>query len=95
MIIFYDVTVDLAEDIYEVTVDDSGGIEADLGTVISITQVEGEPYEGEYTITPLARLDQVLPTGGKTLDLDMTVLKIPYFETSNIQGDTVYIGSEV
>ena len=49
----------------------------------------GEPYEGEYTVIPKANAPTVLETAGKTLS------KIPYYETSNPTGDTVYIASEV
>lgn len=55
----------------------------------------GEPYEGEYTVIPKANAPTVLETAGKTLDKDVTVTKIPYYETSNPTGDTVYIASEV
>lgn len=55
----------------------------------------GEPYEGEYTVIPKANVPTVLETAGKTLNKDVTVTKIPYYETSNPTGDTVYIASEV
>lgn len=55
----------------------------------------GEPYKGEYTVIPKANAPTVLETAGKTLDKDVTVTKIPYYETSNPTGDTVYIASEV
>ncbi len=55
----------------------------------------GEPYEGEYTVIPKANAPTVLETAGKTLNKDVTVTKIPYYETSNPTGDTVYIASEV
>ena len=61
-----------------------------------IVQVAGgEPYEGEYTVIPKANAPTVLETAGKTLNKDVTVTKIPYYETSNPTGDTVYIASEV
>ena len=55
----------------------------------------GEPYTGEYTVVPKANAPTVLETAGKTLSKDVTVTKIPYYETSNPTGDTVYIASEV
>lgn len=55
----------------------------------------GKPYEGEYTVIPKANAPTVLETAGKTLNKDVTVTKIPYYETSNPTGDTVYIASEV
>lgn len=49
-------------------------------------------YTGDYTVTPLAASDVVLPTANKLMTDDVTVLKIPYFETANESGNTVYIG---
>ena len=60
-----------------------------------IRQVEGETYDGEYTVIPQAHAEQVLPTRNKHMTDDVTVMRVPYFETSNIYGDTVYIASEV
>lgn len=55
----------------------------------------GEPYEGDYVVTPRADAATVLPTKDKTMQDDVTVQKIPYYETANPTGDTVYIASEV
>ena len=64
--------------------------------VFAIDNVKnGTPYEGEYTVIPKANAPTVLETAGKTLNKDVTVTKIPYYETSNPTGDTVYIASEV
>lgn len=53
---------------------------------------EGEPYEGEYIITPLAFTDQILDTKNKVLTEDIVVQKVPKYETSNVSGGyTVYI----
>ena len=50
------------------------------------------PYEGEYIVKPKVD-DQQLLTNHKYMTDDVTVLAIPYFETSNIaNGLTVYIG---
>lgn len=54
--------------------------------------IDAEPYEGEYIIKPTVD-DQMLETKNKLMEDDVTVLAIPYFETSNIaNGLTVYIG---
>ena len=90
----YEITVELSDETYEAALSQET-CEAERGSAIDVTKVEGDPYEGDYIVTPLARLDQVLATGGKTLDQDMTILQIPYYQTSNPTGDTVYIGSEV
>ena len=54
------------------------------------------PYTGEYTVTPLAASAVILETEGLRMTDDVTVRKIPYYETSNPGGGyTAYIASEV
>lgn len=54
--------------------------------------IGAEPYEGEYIVKPTVD-DQMLETKNKLMVDNVTVLAIPYFETSNIaNGLTVYIG---
>lgn len=52
-------------------------------------------YEGTYEITPLANEQTTLLTAQKFMTDNVTVKEIPYFETSNQSGSTVYIGTEV
>ena len=54
-----------------------------------------ELYTGEYDIVPKAAEEQKLPWAGKKMEKDVTVQKVPYYETSNDTGITVYIASEV
>ena len=55
----------------------------------------GQQYKGLYKIKPLADYDVILKTKNKLLEEDITVLKIPYYETSNtFDGLTVVIGGE-
>ena len=49
-------------------------------------------YDGDYIVTPKANEEVVLETSNKLLTDDITVLEIPYYETSNVSGYTVYIG---
>lgn len=56
---------------------------------------DAEIYEGEHIITPKPFQQQELETKDKILKENIKVKEIPYFETSNIYGNTVYIGSEV
>ena len=50
-------------------------------------------YDGDYIVIPLAWEEQVLPTEMKLLTQNLTVLEIPYYETSNPSGGyTVNIG---
>lgn len=61
-----------------------------------IVYIGGEPYTGDCTVVPCADKEVILHTTGKLLDDDVTVKKIPFYETSNTQGGkTAYIGSEV
>lgn len=57
--------------------------------------VDAEVYDGEYEVTPQAHEEKILQTKNKRMTDDVTVMRVPYFETSNIYGDTVYIASEV
>lgn len=65
------------------------------GTPVIKEYIGAEPYGGEYVVIPKANENQVLLTQNKILSENVTVTKVPYFETSNIYGDTVYIASEV
>lgn len=73
------------------------------GSLRTITDIKGNinsstttypDYAGSYEITPIDD-EQILNTKNKITREDITVKKIPYFQTSNEYGDTVYIGSEV
>ena len=68
-------------------------IEFDIEQSIIVNNIGGNPYEGPYVVTPLMNNEVVLETTGKTMGDDVTVTKVPYFETSNEAGGyTVYIG---
>lgn len=70
--------------------------EASLSGIVSIPAAITVPfYEGEYVVTPKVESDSVLPTNGKQMQQDVTVLKIPQFEVSNESGGkTLIIGEE-
>lgn len=52
-------------------------------------------YEGDYIVTPSAHRDIILETTNKVMEDDVTVVQIPYYETSNVTGYTVYIADSV
>lgn len=55
---------------------------------------DGIPYEGEYIVTPKT-IQQSLETKHKTMQDDVTVLEIPYYQTTNEAGGyTVIIADE-
>ena len=57
-----------------------------------VVRTETHPeYEGEYSVIPKTTA-QTLPTADKIMRNDLTVFSIPYWETGNISGTTVYIG---
>ena len=49
-------------------------------------------YDGTHVVTPLPYAEQELRTGATYVMQNIVVKKIPYFETSNEHGLTVYIG---
>lgn len=48
-------------------------------------------YEGPYEVVP-KRQDQTLPTKDKTMNADVLVHEIPYYQTANPYGTTFVIG---
>jgi len=75
----------LSGDITPVTISVTGTIIGGGGSGI-------RKYAGPYEATPNPHEDVVLETAGKRMTDDVTVRKIPYWETSNTKGLTVYIG---
>lgn len=54
-----------------------------------------EVYRGEYEVIPKAHESQTLETKDKLMEDNVFIFSVPYFQTSNEHGDTVYIASEV
>ena len=67
---------------------------ADLDYSLSTPSViDAVVYDGSYEVTPKT-YSQTLDTAYKMMQEDVTVLEIPYFETSNdSDGITVYIAN--
>ena len=59
---------------------------------VTIGQQSHSSYDGPYRVTPLAFSETTLDTSNKTLHDDLVVEEIPYYETSNVSGYTIYIG---
>lgn len=77
-----------------VTVPTAPTIEVQLQDV-SLINVVGEKYEGDYDVTPSTYKDKVLATRNLVMTKDVTVRKIPQFEVSNTAGGkTLIIGEE-
>ena len=65
-----------------------------FGEITKVTEVDW--YEGPYEVIPSAHEAKVLETQGLAMQDDVTVIKIPYFETANLfDGRTAYIANEV
>ena len=71
------------------------GVIQSSGTIVGSITIGGieETYEGSYTVTPKT-YPQSLQTKNKLMKSDVSILEIPYYETSNLSGKTVYIGGE-
>lgn len=84
------------EDVLSSTLGDGENFGCNFGAVTVIADISKMPvYRGAAVITPKAHEGQTLPTQGKVMPEDITVLKVPFFEVSNTSGKTVYIASEV
>ena len=74
---------------FDVSFSSGQRFDVDFGVTAQI-----QPYTGSYEITPKVA-EQKLATKSKYMKDDVTVNGVPYFQTSNEYGDTVYIASEV
>lgn len=73
----------------------SANLTGTIGNGIVKYDSSTELYHGEYVVIPKADEIQQLPCAGKKMERDVTVQNVPFFETSNTAGTTVYIASEV
>ena len=63
-------------------------------TTPDVIYADVDSYNGTYVVTPKPYVNQTLETAGLRMHQDVTVKKIPYYQTSNTDGYTVYIGGE-
>lgn len=70
----------------------TGGLSGKLSTS---TADYYEVYDGDYEVIPKAFNTQTLETADKLLKENIQVKEVPFFETSNDSGTTVYIAREV
>ena len=55
--------------------------------------IDYDAYAGQYEVTPLPDVEQILRTHNKVLKHDVVIQPIPYYETTNEAGGyTVIIG---
>ena len=61
----------------------------------SIQIVQADMYDGDYIVIPKAHEETILETRDKTMTDNVTVRRVPYYETHSETGTTVFIASEV
>ena len=60
---------------------------------VIFVDTQRQVYPGPYEVTPLVNDQVLLATEGLYMEDDVTVLRVPYLETSNpAGGNTAYIG---
>lgn len=70
---------------------DDGDLTFDVSTP---RVINADAYDGDYEVIPKT-YSQTLGTKLKFMTDDMTIKEIPYFETSNEDGTTVYIANTI
>lgn len=84
--------VDVSVEEYDLDVEEAEAYDCDIETVIKVTPIEGDMYDGAYQAIPTFE-DQVFLTKNKTMRNDFEVVQIPVSRTANPQGgNTVFIG---
>lgn len=76
----------------------SGGLTSSgalTGALAAAGASEWPVYTGETEVLPRAHARSILPTAHRSMASDITVLEVPYWETGNDSGITVYIAQEV
>lgn len=59
-----------------------------------IIEQQADIYDGPTVVVPSSYFDQELHTKDKLVKSDIKVKTIPYYETANDTGKTIYIGNE-
>lgn len=80
---------------FNATFKESNNVSVSASFEAQIIASDKPTYSGEYEVTPSAHEAQTLETAGHIMEDNVTVKIIPFFQTSNVSGDTVYIASEV
>ena len=80
-------------DFYDGTLSSGGSFQGELG--VFLTSGPRKTYGGETVVVPRAASDVVLPTKDTFVPDDITVRRVPSYQTENASGGkTVYIASE-
>ncbi len=94
-----DIELNVEPGCYELNFEDntskSGIFDFDLTDIIvQQSDYQAEKYKGPYDITP-ATTSQVMKTKNKRMTDDVLIRAVPYFETANESGHTVYIANKI
>lgn len=66
------------------------------GELVVPQYLNAEEYPGPYVVTPRAHTPVELETQYKLMNDNVLVLKVPYYETTNLfDGKTAYIAEEI
>lgn len=76
----------------EASLDILNNLHGEYGTYQEV--VRGDVYEGETEVIPKAHNDVILLTRNKVVTSDITIFKVPTYETHNVSGTTFYIAEE-
>lgn len=90
-----DAEVMIDEEIVSSVAQNDESIDAVTEVVIVHNSGDYDYYDGTYHVIPKAYDEQILPTREKIMRDDVTVDSVPYYETHNEKGTTIYIASEV
>lgn len=90
-----EMTIDESPILIDMDIGENHAIDLGFAEVIMVRADPVNTYDGDYIITPKAFEEQIMPTNGLLMLDDVTIKRVPYFETSNPMGKTVYIASEV
>lgn len=88
-------TLEVSPLLIDMDIGDDSDVSMEFSDAILVRDEPIETYTGDYVVIPLADEAVVLDTNGKMMTDDVTVQQVPYFETTNPTGKTVYIASEV
>ena len=78
----------------KVTVKNQPKINVDIKSATTVIN-SASIYDGSYSVKPKAFEDITLPTANKLMKNNVTIEKVPYFETSNETGTTIYIADSI
>ena len=95
-VMVYDIDLAVIDQVFDFDVGTDETIDFDLATSIQIGGGGAPTYGGPYTVTPRPFNPVELETRDKLMADNVVVLKVPYYETSNIyDGKTVFIAEDV